>query len=384
MHRLTRMLGTLACGSLTITALGCCGGGSDLLIPFVEEGDDEWGYVDTRGNVVIEPDFDRQPTQFHEGFALVQDRQGDYTFINRKGEEVSDEYEAATPFSQGLAFVVEEDEHPVAINTKFEVAFEMEDATIVGAFSEGLAKFADEDGKWGFVDKKGNVVIEPEWDNVGSFKDGLAVVVEANEARGLARLGFIDKTGATVIDLDDDYDGMLSFNEGLAGFSEGDGWGFMDEKGEEVIRPDDDWDRVTSFVDGYSSFLEDGEWGLIDKKGERILKSKYENPLFFFNGLAMVEVDDEGYGFIDIHGDEVIEPDYDGVAMPFLGPCAIVKDGNDYEFIDKKGKSCSDLEMEQVDASLMPSIFYAGGTFQADAWIVHTGVERDRSGRGRR
>ena len=42
------------------------------------------------------------------------------------------------------------------------------------AFSEGLA--AVKMGRWGFVDKTGKVVINPQFDDAGSFSDGLAVI----------------------------------------------------------------------------------------------------------------------------------------------------------------------------------------------------------------
>ena len=43
------------------------------------------------------------------------------------------------------------------------------------AFSEGLAQ-VEKDGKWGFIDKSGKVVIEPQFDWVSDFSEGLAKV----------------------------------------------------------------------------------------------------------------------------------------------------------------------------------------------------------------
>ena len=45
----------------------------------------------------------------------------------------------------------------------------------VGAFSEGLAR-VKKDGKYGFIDKSGKVVIEPQFDEVRAFSEGLAKV----------------------------------------------------------------------------------------------------------------------------------------------------------------------------------------------------------------
>ena len=44
-----------------------------------------------------------------------------------------------------------------------------------GAFSEGLV-LVKKDGKWGFIDKNGKVVIEPQFDEVNNFSEGFASV----------------------------------------------------------------------------------------------------------------------------------------------------------------------------------------------------------------
>ena len=61
----------------------------------------------------------------------------------------------------------------------------------VGSFSEGLA-WVGKDGKYGFVDKQGKLVIPLDYGNAGSFSEGLALV-EKNR-----KLGFIDKKGNVV------------------------------------------------------------------------------------------------------------------------------------------------------------------------------------------
>ncbi|ECH5021687.1 WG repeat-containing protein, partial [Campylobacter coli] len=47
---------------------------------------------------------------------------------------------------------------------------------------------------WGFIDKSGKIVIEPKFDGVGNFSEGLAGV----ELNG--KWGFIDKSGKIVIE----------------------------------------------------------------------------------------------------------------------------------------------------------------------------------------
>lgn len=66
--------------------------------------------------------------------------------------------------------------------------------------------------KWGFVDPNGNEVIDCKFNNVGSFKEGLAPVC-LNQ-----KWGFIDMTGKTIIPFI--YDGYsLSYEEFIPGFA---------------------------------------------------------------------------------------------------------------------------------------------------------------------
>jgi len=44
-----------------------------------------------------------------------------------------------------------------------------------GSFSEGLAAVKI-NGEWGFIDKTGKLIIEPQFDRAGSFFEGLAAV----------------------------------------------------------------------------------------------------------------------------------------------------------------------------------------------------------------
>ena len=58
-------------------------------------------------------------------------------------------------------------------------------------YSEGLAPVKTV-GKWGFIDKTGQMVIAPQYDEAYPFSDGLASVELGKRA------GYIDKTGKYV------------------------------------------------------------------------------------------------------------------------------------------------------------------------------------------
>ncbi|HEG2606179.1 TPA: WG repeat-containing protein [Campylobacter lari] len=61
--------------------------------------------------------------------------------------------------------------------------------------------------KYGFIDKKGNLVTETEYDDIWNFSEGLAIVVLNEE------YGFIDKQGNLVIETE--YDVVLDLIKGV-------------------------------------------------------------------------------------------------------------------------------------------------------------------------
>ena len=96
----------------------------------------------------------------------------------------------------------------------------------VGSFSDGLAAVRSGDartGKWGFIDKTGRIVINPQFDSAEPFSDGLAMVRIGDFTTG--KVGFIDKTGHYVIN--PQFGLAHSFGDGLAAVRIGSKWGFI-------------------------------------------------------------------------------------------------------------------------------------------------------------
>jgi ankyrin repeat protein len=92
-----------------------------------------------------------------------------------------------------------------------------------GNFSEGLANVIL-NGKGGFIDKTGKMVIEPRFDNwPGGFSEGLANVYLNGKG------GFIDKTGKIVIN--PKFDQVNKFSEGFARVRLNQKYGFIDKTG---------------------------------------------------------------------------------------------------------------------------------------------------------
>ena len=137
-----------------------------------------------------------------------------------------------------------------------------------GAFSEGLACVMDDNRKCGYIDKTGEVMIPCQWVDSYRFSEGLACVVDANK-----KFGFIDKTGKVVIPCQ--WKKALVFSEGLAFVVNANGkWGYIDKTGKLVIPCQ--WERADSFFEGLALVRGDnwGEFWKIDKTGKVVGEAK--------------------------------------------------------------------------------------------------------------
>ena len=199
-------------------------------------------------------------------------------------------------------------------------------------FSEGLAAVQFKD-KWCYIDKSGNEVVSlKSYDKVKRFYDGLAIV-ELNNKQG-----FIDKSGNEVIPLK--YKFVNTFSDGLARVILNDKYGFIDKNGNEVIPLK--YDLAGDFKDGLALVYLNDKYGFIDKNGNEIIPLKYDFAGDFKEGLARVSLNDK-QGFIDKSGNEVIPLKYD-VVDGFSEGLARFRFNDRWGFVDKNGNEVISLE----------------------------------------
>ncbi|HEY9432310.1 MAG TPA: WG repeat-containing protein [Blastocatellia bacterium] len=260
-------------------------------------------------------------------------------------------------------------------------------------------------GKAGYIDSDGKVIIEPRFEvhgnSGGVFYDGL---LDTND-------GFVNRTGEVV--LKTQFYRTWTFSEGLAAAlrEKGDKWGYIDHSGKFVIGP-----RFEDFPNGYvSSFSEGlalievlGKYGYIDHSGKFVIPPRFLYGRNFRDGMACVMVDNphpyaeakfcpdfrplfaviqgtspeckftfinqsgsvissdrydyakdfsEGFapvriagkwGYIDKKGRIIIRPQYDD-AMAFSNGVARVRQGNLYGYIDISGAFTVTIQFEYAE-----------------------------------
>lgn len=275
-----------------------------------------------------------------------------------------------------------------------QAASKLEEYDYVGSFSDGLALVykiikpgKDEQSKYGFINKKGKLVIEMQYDLAQNFSEGLACVRKGDRSyyintkgeiviklpkgasslsfsEGLAwvksengKYSYINKKGKTVIKLSASYVGAGSFSDGLACVKKKDGdgykYGFINKKGKIAIKAQYSH-APSNFSEGLATVTDDNyKMGYIDKKGNEVIKPQYDMAYSFSEGLALVEKDGK-CGFIDQTGKEVIELKYEGKSYAasdgFFEGVAGVQDGKDIVLLDQTGKEIARLkDAEKVE-----------------------------------
>ena len=174
-----------------------------------------------------------------------------------------------TVIAEKSDFQTTENTGKFVINPQFDKAFFYGFHFAQGSFSEGLAavRIGDEEsGKWGFIDKQGKMVINPQFGNFSDFREGLAAVRIGDEESG--KWGFIDKQGKMVIN--PQFHTAALFSEGLAAVAKNRdpfSWGYVDKQGKMAINHQ--YDHVSSFSDGLAAVLigdsTSGKWGYISR-----------------------------------------------------------------------------------------------------------------------
>ena len=188
-------------------------------------------------------------------------------------------------------------------------------------------------GKHGFIDSSGKLAINPQFDDdrVDWFSDDpfeqglLAVCVgpcgkTTNVPNG--KWGYIDRKGTVVINFQ--FDAADPFSEGLAAVCLGDcrnggdsKWGYVDQKGAYAINPQ--FGEAWNFKEGlaavcvgnYKDWKCDGKEGFVDRSGHFVINPQFDDASSFHNGLALITVgvlSERKNGYIDKTGKILWDP----------------------------------------------------------------------------
>jgi WG repeat protein len=283
-----------------------------------------------------------------------------------------------------------------------------------------------QNGKYGYIDHQGKIVIQPQYIWGEDFWHGLAAVYVCGRYVSLdpagdvhplrialpdelvpkrvgEKIGFVDARGSLKIPAE--FDDALPFQDGLSAVEIGDKWGFIDTNGRQVIRPQfeeayyftegaglakskdedviiDKTGKVISsgfeyvigpsISEGRIPASQNDKDGYLDLQGKVVIPFVYDGEHSFSEGLAAVERGDR-WGYIDRDGRMMIPFEFDD-AQEFANGLAAAKKGSETGFIDKSGRFAFHLDFEGASGFVSAS----GPSLQAGEKEVSRFWTKDR------
>lgn len=316
-------------------------------IPYKAEKDSKWGLIDFAGKPLIIDEFSEQPSFVTENRFYVKNSDGLYEFYTaeKKFKKIGKEYVHVGSFHNGLAPAVEPNKSVSYINHDGTIAFDLSSykgETIVAAseFSDGMACFKTESGKFGYINTAGEVTIEPIYSLVSGFYDGLAWVYKAqNESYGESFL--IDKKGKIVFKVNPDYTILYIANKNEIVYAEKideqDACGILNGKGEPILKASKKYDFIFPADKKHFVYVHNGEYGLVDIKGNVKIRAKYSELLPMRN-LLLYSANDKK-GLLSYEGDKIGDELYENILpFPNNSKYTYALDNKEWIVIDRKGK----------------------------------------------
>ncbi len=329
-----------------------------ILIPAEVNG--RCGYIDQTGKWIIEPKYYHAKEFAKNGLAsvivLTNNNGGTFchnSWIDQTGKEIPQtlKFEYDTDFADnGLAVIIKDDKYgyidkagKIVINPQFKDA---------SNFANGLAAVLIED-KYGYIDNSGKTIITPQFKEAYDFANGLAAVLIE------AKYGYIDKTGKIVIKPQFDEARKFASN-GLAAVKIKDKYGYINKTGKIVIKPQ--FKDASRFSNGLAVVKIEDKYGYIDKTGKIVIEPQFDEALSFSaNGLACVSFHTSSCGYyysrsgcIDKTGKTIIEPQYEDIKI--YKNTIFAKTKGKWGIIDKTGKFIKAPEFDNVVKLSIPIV----------------------------
>ena len=238
--------------------------------------------------------------------------------------------------------------------------------------------------KYGYMNASGRIVISAGYDEVGPFRDGLAVVSKNS------KYGVINKKNELVVDFI--YDEILDYTSGRAIVIKNDHYNLIDRSGRHLSPTDfsdlfvfsskfyagivdsqfvfldhnleklplGEFEEIGLLSDGFSIVIQNNQFGLIDSNLNVKINCQFDDLQRFNKGIFIYSLNGKK-GLITSEGLKITQPLYDDISsFNNQNNSALVKTGSFVNWIKKDGTTLFDLSMEYFPNSLELAQFSKG------------------------
>ena len=331
-----------------------------ILLPFKH--DDKWGYIDKFGTVAVKPEFDGA-SFFNEGIAIVQ-LKGKLGYIDALGNFiVKPQFSEAYKFVDGIALVADEDERYGVIDRTGVMILE----TIyeeIGTTSNGVFYVLEDEG-YVYYNHSGKRIISQQFDQAESFENGRAIVVKDEVYQVIDLEGKVlfssherirrfnahfvieDEDVLSIVNVHGDTlfvgeDVVLgSSDDELIPFVKDDYLGYLNREGKVVVEPIfEAYPNAlifAKFKNGHAKVMDEksSKYGLIDTLGNWAIPPRYTDISFYSDLIAAKRT--EFWEYIDVRQNRKWNRRF-ALAESFFGQTAVVMDENKYGLLNRQGE----------------------------------------------
>lgn len=298
---------------------------------------EKWGYINREGAWVIAPQFE-DAFAFINGMAAAKS-DGLWGFIGRNGKYVvKPQFQHAGISTSRHLRVQKVGESKLELLRPDMSSASKYRFDSIDNFSCGLCR-VEIDGKHGYIDYGGELIVAPQYESASEFSEGLAIVRHNRQS------AFIAPDGSRVIE--SEHYASSGFHEGLATIS-ADPWheGKIDRAGRVAI--DLKYTRLGDFSEGLCRGTLNGRTFFINRREEGVFSQAFTNAAAFSESRSFVQVEgSELWGIIDRRGRFIVKPKYKYNSW-FQNCISVVKSRDYYGAIDPDGKVVIDPKFKSL------------------------------------
>jgi hypothetical protein len=208
------------------------------------------------------------PNSLNNSISSYVKSNSDFYFINIQGERIiMSDFDVIGDFSEGLALARNQKGNLLFLNSNGNVEFKLDSKIEVmhvrelSDFKNGFSLLRKGRNQFHYVNRDGKSAIKTSYSNPQPFNENRALV--SNFENDKLTFSFIDTKGKLISDFEYDY--AMNFSEGRACVSKDEKYGFIDLNGKLVIPLK--YDSLGIFQNGVTQVMENGKFYKIDLEG---------------------------------------------------------------------------------------------------------------------
>lgn len=220
-----------------------------------------------------------------------------------------------------------------------------------------------ENEKWGVIDTRGNVIIEPSYSEMiiipNNEKPVFICVKNVNYEDGTYESKVVNEKNEELytnydkveVIYNNDENNNLWYEKNTLKVQKNGKYGLINLEGKELLAPTKDQIEEITGVENVFVTTVNGKKGLVDGLGKEIIENKYAEITSLTNQYenGFIVKNEEGkYGVINYDKTVALEEKYDGIQNVYGNHLYVVKEANSWKIVNNEGKTFAENRFEKV------------------------------------